>query len=154
VKSLRSSALLAAAAITVLLAIYMGMVAERALIFIRTDDAAARGLGAALMVLPFIGAWWLWNEWRLGTTVQRMATRLEDEGRILLLDGPTAPSGRLTDGAAEALFETARRGAEADPESWEAWFHVAQAYDAARDRRMARKSLRYAAELFRAERKS
>lgn len=151
---MRNPALAVALAITVVLAMYMALVADRALLLLRTDDGVARVLGAALLTLPLLGVWWLLHEWRLGTTVQRMAGVLEEQGRLPIHDGETLPSGRLTDEAAEAVFEVARRGVEDRPDDWAAWFHVAYAYEASRDRSMARKSLRYAAELFRAERRA
>lgn len=149
---LRRPAFLAAVATCAILSLYFALVAGRALVLITTGDPVAVGLGAALMVLPAIGAWWLLHEWRLGTTVQRMADRLEDEGRLPVHDGEQDERGRLTDDAQEAVFEVARRGVEHAPEDWAAWFHVAYAYEAAGDRGMARRSLRHAAQLFRAER--
>jgi hypothetical protein len=105
------------------------------------------------MTLPIVGLWWMVHEWRLGTVVQRMADVLDREGRLPIHDGETLPSGRLTDDAAEAVFEVARRGVEDRPEDWAAWFHVAYAYEASRDRPMARKALRHAADLFRSDRR-
>lgn len=150
----RNPAFLAAVAITVIVALYFAFVADFAFAFVRADELAARGLGAALLVLPLVGAWWLFHEWRLGITVQRMASQLEREGRLPVHAGERESSGRLTEQAADAIYETARRDAEERPEDWAAWFHVGYAYDANRDRSMARKSLRYAADLYRAERKA
>jgi hypothetical protein len=144
--------MLAAASISMVLALYLMLVASRAIALISTPEVAARGFGVGLLVLPVIGVWWMVHEWRLGTTVQRMADILDREGRLPIHDGETMPSGRLTDDAAQAVFEVARRGVEERPEDWAAWFHVAYAYEAARDRSMARKALRHAADLFRVER--
>lgn len=146
---MRKPAFLAAVATCSILALYFALVAGRAMVFITTKDPIAVGLGLALLVLPLIGAWWMVNEWRLGATVQRMASRLEDEGRLPVHDGERDERGHLMEEAQEALFETSRRAVELAPEDWVAWFHVAYAYDAARDRAMARKSLRHAATLFR-----
>ncbi len=132
-----------------IVALYFALVAGRALAFIRTDDAVARALGVALLVLPGIGAWWLINEWRLGSAVQRMARELEARGQLPVQSGEVDEFGRLTEEAQAENYELARRGVELEPTSWVAWFHVAYAYEAAKDRSMARKSLRYAAELFR-----
>jgi hypothetical protein len=139
---------------SVVLLMYFFLVADRALILLSTSDVAAKGFGAGLLILPVIGLWWMVHEWRLGTTVQRMSDTLDREGRLPIHDGATLPSGRLTDEAAGAVFEVARRGVEERPEDWAAWFHVAYAYEASRDRAMARKALRHAADLFRAERKA
>lgn len=150
----RNGAFLAAIAMSVILAMYFALVAQFAIGFLRADDLPARALGAALLVLPFIGVWYLAHEWRLGTTVQRMADQLEREGRLPLHDGERQPNGRLTEEAAEALFEITRRGTEANPEDWSAWFHVAFAYEANRDRSMARRTLRHAADLYRRDRRT
>ncbi|MFW7413984.1 hypothetical protein [Demequina sp. SO4-18] len=150
----RNPGFLAAVAITVIVALYFAFVADFAFAFIRADELAARGLGAALLVLPLVGAWWLYQEWRLGITVQRMANQLDREGRLPVHSGERSASGRLTEEAAEAVYETARRDVDERPEDWSAWFHVGHAYEANRDRSAARKALRYAADLYRAERKA
>ncbi len=150
---IRQPAVLMAATMPTVLVLYFVLVADRALILLRTPDAIARGFGAGLIVLPALGVWWLYHEWRLGVTVQRMADTLDSEGRLPIHDGETLPSGKLTDDAAMAVFEVALRGVESRPEDWAAWFHVAYAYEANRDRPMARKALRHAADLFRAERR-
>ena len=150
----RNPAFLAAVAISVIVALYFAFVADFAVAFVRSEDLVAKGLGAALLVLPIIGAWWLFHEWRLGLTVQRMASQLEREGRLPLHDGETDHVGRLTEEAAEAVFEVARRSADANPDDWAAWFHVSHAYEANRDRPMARRSMLHAAELYRAERRA
>ncbi|MGC4175823.1 hypothetical protein [Demequina sp.] len=148
-KLFRNPAFLAATAMTALLAIYIGLLAERAILLVTSDSLVGKLMGFALIVLPIVGLWYLGNEWRLGTTVQRMATRLEEEGRLPAFEGEALPSGRLPDAAAEEAVQLATREVEMAPEDWASWFHVAWAYDAAGDRRQARKCLRYAAELFR-----
>jgi len=149
VRVFRNPAFLAAVAMTVLLAIYLGLVAQRAILLVNSDAWAGKLMGTALLVLPAIGLWYLGKEWRLGTTVQRMSSRLEQEGRLPAFAGEATPSGRLPDAAAEEAVELASREVELAPQDWVAWFHVAWAYDAAGDRSQARKCLRYSAELFR-----
>jgi hypothetical protein len=154
VRLFRNPAFLAAVAMTVLLSIYIGLVAQRAFALLHSDSWIAVLMGVALLVLPVIGAWYLGKEWRLGSTVQRMSARLEEEGRLPVFAGEPLPSGRLPDAAAEEAVELASREVELAPEDWVAWFHVAWAYDAAGDRSQARKCLRYAAELFRKAQRS
>jgi hypothetical protein len=146
---LRRPAFLAAAATSTIVALYFALVAGRALMFISTDDPVVRVLGAALLVLPALGVWWLIHEWRTGTTVQRMANELERDGRLPIHDGETDARGKLTPAAQESVFEVARRNVDAHPDDWAAWFHVAYAYEASGDRSMARKSLRHASDLYR-----
>lgn len=149
----RNPAFLAAIAMTAVLSLYFVFVADFAFAFVRSDDLIARGLGAALLILPFVGAWWLFHEWRLGIATQRMASQLEREGRLPLHDGELDAQGRLTEDASQAIFEVARRGVDDKPDDWAAWFHVAHAYEANGDRKMTRASMRHAADLFRAERR-
>lgn len=153
-KLMRNPAFMAAVAITVILAIYFVLVARHALLFLESEELIAKALGLAMLVLPFIGAWFLIHEFRLGTTVQQMADTLDGEGRLPIHDGETKPSGKLTRESAEAVFEVASRQVEDAPTQWSAWFHLAYAYEAAGERAQARKSLRHAADLFRAERKA
>jgi len=153
VRIFRNPAFLAATASTILLAFYLGLVLQRALILVNSDEIVAKAMGVALLVLPLIGIWYIAQEWRLGTTVQRMSAQLEDEGRLPVFSGEASASGRLSDAAAAEAVEFASREVEMAPDDWVAWFHVAWAYDASGERRQARKCLRYAAELYRAKRR-
>lgn len=149
----RNPGFLAAVALTAILSLYFVFVADFAFAFVRSEDQVARGLGAALLVLPFVGAWWLFHEWRLGITTQRMASQLDREGRLPIHDGETDAEGKLTDEASQAVFEIARRSVEESPDDWSTWFHVSHAYDANSDRKMSRSAMRHAADLYRAERR-
>lgn len=145
----RNPAFLAAVSVTVLLAIYLGLVAERAVIALRGDALIGKAIGAALLILPLLGAWYLVQEWRLGTSVQRMANVLDEQGRLPTFDGPVNVRGKLSDADAEKAVDLASAVVELAPKDWVAWFHLGYAYDAAGDRSQARKCLRYAAELYR-----
>jgi hypothetical protein len=147
---LRRKGFLAAVATCAILGLYFALVASRAVIFIRTGDPIAIALGVALLVLPAIGVWWIINEWRLGSTVQRMADTLEAQDRLPVFDEEARPSGRISEEAALRVFEEAKREVDARPDDWAAWFNVAFAYEAGGDRKMARRSLRHAADLYRA----
>ncbi|MDN4476136.1 hypothetical protein QQX09_09755 [Demequina sp. SYSU T00192] len=149
---MRRPAFLAAVATTALLALLMGFVANIALMLLRSPGAVAKLLGVLVLVLPLIAAWFLVNEWRTGITVQRMASRLEAEGRLPLHDGARDAHGRLTDEAKQDIYEVAHTGVDLDPESWAAWFHLAFAHEAVEEKAEARKALRQAAALFRAQR--
>ncbi len=146
---MRRPAFLAAVATTVLLALLIGFVGNIAIALLGAPGAIAKALGVLVMILPVIAVWFLVHEWRTGVTVQRMSTRLEAEGRLPLHDGARTPTGRLTDEAAHDIYEVARAGVELEPDSWTAWFHLAYAYDAVKDKAEARRALRHAAELFR-----
>lgn len=151
---MRNKGFLAAVSITVILSLYFVLVANQAFLFLQADALAAKGIGTAMLVLPAIGVWYLIHEFRLGSTVQQMADTLDREGRLPIHDGETKPSGKLTRESAEAVFEVAERLIESSPRDWSAWFHLAYAYEAAGERSQARKTLRYASDLYRAERKA
>ena len=145
---MRRPAFLAAAAITALLALYIAFVASRAIALLGSESLVGKALGAAFMVLPVVAVWYLINEWRMGMAVQRMRDRLEAEGRLPLW-GEGAVASRLSEEQAQDVYEVARRDVELEPQDWGAWYRLAFAYDALRDKPQARKALRYAAELFR-----
>lgn len=142
--------LLGAAAVTLLLALYLSATAGRAVALVRTGEPVAVALGIALGVLPLLVGWFILREWRLAATVQRMADELHARGDLPVDDLPRSPGGRIDQEAALKAFEVARDAVEVQPDVWGRWYHLAFAYDAARDRRRARESLRRAAALFRA----
>ncbi len=148
-KLLRNPIAMATTTIIALVLLYFSLMADRAILLMGADDVAARLLGVALLALPVVGVGWAVQGWLLGTAVQRMSSMLADEGRLPIHDGATLPNGRLTEDAAEAVFEVARRGVEDRPDDWRAWYHVAYAYEASGNSAMARKALRHASGLFR-----
>ncbi len=151
-KFLRNPGFLAAAAVTMLLTLYIGFVADRAVVLLRLGGPAGYGIGTALLILPAVGVWWVIREWSAGLWIQRMTDALELRGQMPEVAGARTPSGRLTDDAAQAVFAHARAAVDARPNDWASWYHVAFAYDRANDRRMARRSYAHAADLFRADR--
>jgi hypothetical protein len=140
---------LAAVALTALLALYVVLVASRAVALMRTGEAVGVVLGAGFGVLPLLAAWFVQREWRLAVQVQRMADELAADGALPVDDLPRSPSGRIDRAAARVAFEVWRAEAEANRGDWAAWYRLAFAYDAAGDRRRAREALRRAAELHR-----
>lgn len=147
-RNLRS--ILVAVALTALLALYVVLVASRAIALMRTGEPIGIALGAAFSVLPLLAVWFVTREWRLAVQVQRMADELEAAGALPVDDLPRSPSGRIDRAAARVAFEGSRTEAEANRGDWAAWYRLAFAYDAAGDRKRARESLRRAAGLYRA----
>lgn len=147
---MRNRGFLAAVAMTVLVGGYILLVAQMAYQFIVSGSLVGAAIGWALFLLPAIAVWFVVVELRLATTVQHMADALGRTGDLPL----RTSSGRLPEERREAVVAEASRKVEAQPESWKAWFHLGFAYDAAGDRRTARRTLRHAADLFRAERKA
>lgn len=147
---LRRKGFMAAIAMCAILGLYFALVAGRAVIFIRTGDPIAVGLGAALLILPAIGVWWIIKEWQLGSAVQRMADTLQAQDRLPVFDEDARPSGRISEEAALRVFNEAKAEVDARPDDWAAWFNLAFAYEAGGDKRQARLALRHAADLYRA----
>jgi tetratricopeptide (TPR) repeat protein len=144
-----SGAKLGAVVMAVLLAVYLALVGWRAVQFVQTGEPVAVAMGVALIVLPILAAWAIWRELQFGVRSQRLVRRLEGEGG-LDLGMPLRPSGRPERAAADAAFPTFRDAVESDPDSWRAWLRLGLAYDAAGDRRRARRAVRRAIELERA----
>lgn len=139
-----------AVALTALLALYVWLVAVRAVALVRTGEPVAVVMGVALLVLPLLVVGLIAREWMLAVEVQRMADELAAADELPVDDLPRSPGGRIDKAAARGAFEDARERVDADPDDWRVWYHVAFAYDAAGDRSRARESLRRAARLHRA----
>lgn len=144
-----SGAKAGAVVMAVLLALYVALVGWRAVQFVQTGEPVAIAMGVALIVLPVLAAWAIWRELQFGVRSQRLVERLESEGG-LDLGLPVRPSGRPERAAADAVFPAFRDAVEAEPDSWRAWLRLGLAYDAAGDRRRARRAVRKAIELERA----
>ena len=133
-----------AVVMAVLLGAYLFFSASRALDFIRAGGAVPILLGVAILALPVIGLWALAREWQFGQATQRLGHELAERGELPVDDLPRRPSGRPERAAADARFAEVRARVEEDPESWERWFELATAYDAAGDRKRARQAMRRA----------
>ncbi len=136
------------AAITVaLLVLYLGVTAQRGVLLLRGDGGIPGILlGVGMILLPALGAWALVREVLFGVRVQRLGQRLGREGG-LPDQPPRTASGRIDREAADAAFPARRAEVEREPEDWRAWFRLALAYDAAGDRKRARRAMRDAVAL-------
>ena len=149
--SARARAVAGVALMSALLVLYFVFVGIRAVALLASGDVVPVLMGAAMLVLPLIGAWALARELQFGRRATRLADRLESEGR--LPDEPVAarPSGRPSREDADAAFPRYRAEAEADPGSWRAWMRLGIVYDACGDRKRARGAIRQAIALERRE---
>lgn len=139
--------LLPALAVTALLVIYVWAIAGRGVALLGTGEPVGIVLGAAVLAIPLLVIWLIWREWSLAAHVQRMADELAASDELPVDDLPRSPGGRIDRAAADEAFARARASAEAAPDDWRAWYHLAFAYDAAGDRRRARATLRHTAKL-------
>ncbi len=133
-----------AAVVASMLLVYMLFLGWRGVDFIKAGGVAPTVLGVAILVLPLIGLWSLVQEWRFGRATQRLGAELAERGELPVDDLPRRPSGRPVREAADARFAEVRTKVEADPNSWERWFELSCAYDAAGDRKRARTAMRTA----------
>jgi tetratricopeptide (TPR) repeat protein len=133
----------------VLLALYLVLVGQRAVLFVLTGEPVAIAIGIALVVLPIVGAWALVREILFGLAAERLGRRLESEGGLPDEEFPARPSGRLDRDAVDAAFPAFRSAVEESPRDWRAWYRLGLAYDGAGDRRRARAAIREAITLSR-----
>ena len=134
--------------LTAVLAVYFVLLAQRAVLLIRTGTAVGVGLGAGVLMLPLVGAWVAAANWRFGVRVQRLAQRLADQGELPDTSAlPRRPSGRVDRDAADAWFDERKAAVELTPEDWRRWYWLAYGYDLAGDRRRAREAMRHALRL-------
>ena len=133
-----------AAVIAALLLVYLVFLGWRGVDFIRAGGVVPTLLGIAILILPLIGLWALVREWQFGRSTQRLGSELAARGELPVDDLPRRPSGRPVREAADARFVEVRTKVEADPDSWQRWFELSCAYDAAGDRRRARSAMRTA----------
>ena len=127
---------------------YFLMLGRAAWVFLTSGEAAAIGLGLALLVFPLIGVWVLVTTLRAGLAHQRLGRLARERGMELdVSELPRRPSGRIERDAADALFSTVKAELEADPDNWIRWYRLARAYDFAGDRSRARETMRTAVRL-------
>ncbi|MDH6180676.1 hypothetical protein M2152_000858 [Microbacteriaceae bacterium SG_E_30_P1] len=143
---------ISAVVMAVLLVLYLVVVTQYAIALLGSGDGVAVAMGAALIVLPLVGAWALISEVIFVSRAQRLVARLGDEGGLPVDDLPRLPSGRIDARAADLEFPVYKAAVEANPESWRDWLRLGLAYDASADRRRARWSVRRAIALERRQR--
>lgn len=143
---------LAVLGMVALLVLYLVFIVRYALLLLAIDEPIAKGMGVALLVLPLVGAWALAVELVFALRAERLLRALREDGGLPDDDLRRLPSGRTDPDAADAVFPKYQAEAEAQPESWRAWFRLGLAYDASADRRRARWAMREAIRLERATR--
>jgi hypothetical protein len=125
------------------LAAYFAIIGYRGVYLLGQRGIGLKALGAAVLVLPLIGIWVVVAELRFGAATQRLGRQLDAEG-VPPDELPRSAAGRIDRTAADALFEQRRAEVEAAPDDWRTWYRLAEAYDAAGDRKRARAAMRTA----------
>ncbi|MFE6779327.1 hypothetical protein [Streptomyces sp. NPDC057702] len=129
------------------LVVYFVLVGSRGVLLIQQGTALTVAFGVGVLVLPFIGAWFLWQSTKFARAAGRLARTLEAEGALPVDELVRTPSGRIDRDSADAIFERRRTEAEAAPDDWRVWFRLAVAYHDARDTPRARKAMQRAINL-------
>lgn len=116
----------------------------RAVLLLSAGRPLAVALGAAVLVVAAVGIATVAAEVRFGVRSAALARRLDLERGLPEDVLVRTPSGRIDRAAADADFGRWQADVELDPGDWRAWYRLALAYDAARDRRRARTATRRA----------
>ncbi|HSE55862.1 MAG TPA: tetratricopeptide repeat protein [Nocardioidaceae bacterium] len=136
------------ALLVVILVFYAVLIGAKGVAFVASGEPVAVVLGIGVLVLPVLGLALVWREIAFGRRSAELAAALEAEGGLPLDDLPRRPSGRVERTAADEAFGARQAEVEAEPQSWQAWYRLALAYDDAGDRTRARSAVRRAIELY------
>ena len=136
------------ALLVVILVFYAILIGAKGVAFVASGEPVAVVLGIGVLVLPVLGLALVWREITFGRRSAELAAALEAEGGLPLDDLPRRPSGRVERTAADEAFGARQAEVEAEPQSWQAWYRLALAYDDAGDRTRARSAVRRAIELY------
>jgi cytochrome c-type biogenesis protein CcmH/NrfG len=126
---------------------YFVLAGSRGVMLIQVGTPLTVALGAAVLVLPAVGLWFLWKNTQFARRAGVLAAELEAEGGLPVDDLERTPSGRIDRGSADAVFARRKAETEAAPEDWRTWFRLAVAYHDARDTTRARKAMQRAIQL-------
>lgn len=136
------------AVLVVVLVFYAVVIGAKGVAFIASGEPVAVVLGVGVLLLPVLGLGLVWREIVFGRRSAELAAALEAEGGLPVDDLPRRPSGRVDRAAADSAFEVRQAEVESSPESWQAWYRLALAYDDAGDRTRARAAVRKAIALY------
>ncbi|KJY41604.1 membrane protein [Streptomyces sp. NRRL B-1568] len=131
-------------ALAAVLVVYFVLVGSRGVMLIEQGTVITVAFGAAVLVLPFIGAWFLYQTTKFARAAGRLAQELEAEGGLPVDELVRTASGRIDRDSADAVFERRRAETEQAPDDWRSWFRLAVAYHDARDTPRARKAMQRA----------
>jgi cytochrome c-type biogenesis protein CcmH/NrfG len=126
------------------LVVYFLLVGSRGVLLIREGTAVTVVFGVAVLVLPFIGGWFLWHTTQFARKANSLAAELEAEGGLPVDELKRTPGGRIDRDSADEVFAKRRAETEQTPDDWRSWFRLAIAYHDARDTPRARKAMQRA----------
>jgi cytochrome c-type biogenesis protein CcmH/NrfG len=126
------------------LVVYFVLAGTRGVWLIQADTPVTVALGIAVLILPLIGVWFLWQNTAFVTRANRLAAELDAEGGLPLDELVRTPDGRIDRDSADEVFARRRAETEDAPGDWRCWFRLAVAYRDARDTPRARKAMQRA----------
>ncbi|MYU11334.1 hypothetical protein GTZ78_11645 [Streptomyces sp. SID8361] len=126
------------------LVVYFVLVGDRGVLLIREGTPVTVAFGVAVLVMPLIGAWFLWQTTQFARSADRLARELEAEGGLPVDELVRTPGGRIDRDSADAVFAKRRAETERSPDDWRSWFRLAVAYHDARDTARARRAMQRA----------
>lgn len=129
------------------LVLYFVLTGQWAFLYLTSRDPVGIAMGAALIVLPLIGAWALVREVQFGVQAERLGSKLDAEGGMPAAETELSPNGRLARTDAEPLVQRYAAEAEAASDDWRARYRLGVVQDAAGRRKDARASIREAIRL-------
>lgn len=131
-------------ALAAVLVVYFVLVGSRGVMLIEQGTVITVAFGVAVLVLPFIGAWFLYKTTKFARDANRLARELEAEGGLPVDELVRTPGGRIDRDSADEVFRRRQAETEAAPGDWRSWFRLAVAYHDARDTPRARKAMQHA----------
>ncbi|WP_144795427.1 hypothetical protein [Microbacterium paludicola] len=129
------------------LVLYFVLTGQWAFLYIASGEPIGIAMGAALIVLPLVGAWALVREIQFGFQAERLGTRLDGEGGMPVAETEISPSGRVSRADAQPLVQRYQDEADAAADDWRARYRLGVVQDAAGRRKDARASIREAIRL-------
>ncbi|MBM9618999.1 tetratricopeptide repeat protein [Streptomyces zhihengii] len=126
------------------LVVYFVLAGSRGVMLLRQGTALTVVFGAAVLILPVIGVWFLWKNTRFVTRANQLAAELDAEGGLPVDELVRTPAGRIDRDSADAVFDRRRAETEDSPDDWRCWFRLAVAYHDARDTPRARRAMQRA----------
>ncbi|MER5861548.1 hypothetical protein ACFV2Z_40190 [Streptomyces sp. NPDC059688] len=126
------------------LVFYFVLVGSRGVMLIQYGTLLTVTFGVAVLILPFIGLWFLWKNTQFVRRANQLAAALEAEGGLPVDELKRTASGRIDRDSADEVFARRKAETEASPDDWRSWFRLAVAYHDARDTPRARKAMQRA----------
>ena len=126
------------------LVFYFILVGSRGVLLIENGTPVTVTFGIAVLILPVIGVWFLWQNTQFVRKANRLAAELDAEGGLPVDELRRTPGGRIDRDSAYEVFAKRKAETEAAPDDWRTWFRLAIAYHDARDTPRARKAMQRA----------